>query len=329
VIPKKLRKHEPSYVSRYWLTGQILHKIGLRSGEKVLDGGGHGSLLPYFVNSDVHILDLPKSKEKNYIQASALDMPLNDNSFPFVVSCDVLEHIPSGERSTFLMELIRVAEDSVILSAPFSTPEVTEAELSANNFYKDVTGHEHRWLEEHIAYGLPTEQETAEQLKKMGVHFQIIRHNSIVAWEIILKYHLLSATKGSDDISNVLTDLYEYYYDFCMQNDFGKHSYRTTFVISKRSKHKRLEWSNVSDTVESQLDTRSRIISKIIELDGDRFFQINQKYLKMIQEYKERNMESMREIAALKKNLSRVHSSISWRITSPLRLLRAFLGKVK
>ena len=159
-IPNDLIHKEPTFVIRYWLVAEIISMLtdGKYDTNKILDVGGNGSLLPEFLNKKIDILDLPDNDYENYIQASALDMPFKDNAYDVVTSCDVYEHIPKEDRDRFIEELLRVGKDYIVLCGPMHKPESAKIERRTNDFFKDIFGREHPWLEEHINYGLPKEE---------------------------------------------------------------------------------------------------------------------------------------------------------------------------
>ena len=91
--------------------------------QKILDVGGEG-FLPYFIDATVVSVNV-KDREILY---NGERLPFEDSSFDAVVSLDTLEHLPKGRRVEFCTEMVRVARDVVILSAPLGTPEHVEFE---------------------------------------------------------------------------------------------------------------------------------------------------------------------------------------------------------
>jgi SAM-dependent methyltransferase len=239
-LPEKLAAEEPTHVSRYWLTGsfidQLAQQFGLKN-PKILDVGGLNGLLSDFGFKERIELDVQPIQKPNYVQGSALSMPFKDNSFDFVVACDVFEHIPTEDRQQFLKELYRVAKHSVILCAPFNTPGVPEAESWANNFYKSLSGQDHPWLIEHINNGLPREAEVEDFLSSERAHFVKARHLSLENWRLILRLDLLRAIFGNNNILQTHAHIvYNQYLKNECAKDFNENSYRTFYILSKNGR---------------------------------------------------------------------------------------------
>lgn len=84
-----------------------------------------------------------------FVQASATMLPFADKSFDFAISIDMMEHIGPRYREKVMSELNRVAWNTLI-SFP-SGAAAAAADRKALKYY----GEAHRWLQEHIAFGLP------------------------------------------------------------------------------------------------------------------------------------------------------------------------------
>src|SRR5438874_325594 len=71
----------------------------------VLDVGGYKCVTKQFHPGDkVTILDVFDVEEDDYIKGDGTAMDLDDNSYDFVVSFDVFEHIPRNKREVFVAE---------------------------------------------------------------------------------------------------------------------------------------------------------------------------------------------------------------------------------
>lgn len=104
-------------------------------------------------------------KGKRFIQGDALHLPFADRSIDVVAALDVLEHIAPHERKACIEEICRVASHSVIISAPFSSPEIERADKSLFDSIKRIYGIEHRQLKEHLEKGLPKKETISGWLK--------------------------------------------------------------------------------------------------------------------------------------------------------------------
>lgn len=125
----------------------VLRRCGLRAGQSVLDvGGGAGELAAFIPEARYFLAD----KASNGIDGAAVPPELGQ--FDFVVSCHVLEHVPPGERSAFIDDLLRRARTAIILQNPFGRADDHETERLA--LIVDITGA--AWAREHLECTLPT-----------------------------------------------------------------------------------------------------------------------------------------------------------------------------
>lgn len=170
--------------SRQYQANAIIN--GLRpKGQKltILDVGGYKGRTADFLPEDtVTILDLYDVKDKNYVQGSALEMPFEDKSFDYVLSFDVLEHIPAGQRQRFFDECNRVAKFGVVICAPHKTPANERAEAGLNDLYKHLHDKPHEWLREHIEYGIPDFAKLEAYVNKKGLHTARFYSNKVQLW---------------------------------------------------------------------------------------------------------------------------------------------------
>jgi len=103
-------------------------------------------------------------------------LPFEDDAFEVAVSLDVLEHIPGPERHRHFSELVRVARRKVILCCPLGTPQHIAAEDELAGWYRDTAGESHRFLQEHLDTGLPSEPELEELAGASGHPFELRFH---------------------------------------------------------------------------------------------------------------------------------------------------------
>lgn len=241
VDTNKYSEIDPTYISRYLLQAGILRAYqqhqGAKKKLKVLDVGGSGSILTQFVDVDLTIIDILPNKDKfsNYVQGSALAMPFADKSFDVVLSCDVLEHIPKNDREKFLKECVRVTKDLVIVAAPFNLKGVRDAEVVANDYYKKMTGEDHRWLFEHLLDELPSLQQAGLILGKNGLEYDHFSHTALNNWQLVTRTGFLLAHNGNRlEFVEHVKKINKYYLENIMSTDFSKTGYRTFIVASKK-----------------------------------------------------------------------------------------------
>jgi|GEM_PF-1898897 len=177
---------------------------------KVLDVGGYkGRTADFLANDNVTVLDLFDVEEPGYIKGSALDMPFEADSFDFVMSFDVLEHIPAEKRKTFVKECSRVAKRGVIISAPHRTLANQRAEHILNDLYVGLQGEPHRWLKEHIEYVIPDFTKVEADIQKQGLHAVAFPSNKLNLWVAMQQPIFLNSKHPM--AAEKLLELNEYY----------------------------------------------------------------------------------------------------------------------
>ena len=157
VLPR--RSHYWEYYGRLkFASDQILsHHLDQYT---VLDVGGAtgNNLLEKFGVKNVTTLDV---KEGADIVASAAQIPVQDNSFDFVTSLDMMEHVRQDLRSKVVDEMIRVSKICVAIIAPIKSPE--------NMWAEDlVLSYRHAdFLQEHKEQGLVDFDQIENQLNHL------------------------------------------------------------------------------------------------------------------------------------------------------------------
>jgi hypothetical protein len=126
----------------------------LGSPVRVLDVGGLPGQLDSFL-PDSSVLAVNVTPPADLI-VDRDGLPFKDATFPGVTSLDVLEHIPPGDRRRFVHEMLRVCGGRLVLCCPLGSPEHTQAEEEVHAWYRERSGEDHPWLEEHLSLGLPT-----------------------------------------------------------------------------------------------------------------------------------------------------------------------------
>jgi hypothetical protein len=129
-------------------------------------GGVAGDLEAFLPRSRVIALNV--GDENADVHFDGKRIPFEDDAFDAAVSLDVLEHIGPAGRAEHLSELRRVARGPVVACCPLGTSEHVAAERELAGWYRELTASGHRFLEEHLVTGLPTEAELREAADSAG-----------------------------------------------------------------------------------------------------------------------------------------------------------------
>ena len=230
---------------RYRIIGELIQAIRFKDKLRILDVGGniesiHYSVLKKFLpNDNVVVLDKAKNNYKDYIQADALSLPFDQGEFDFVVSADVLEHIPIDARERFLEEQLRVAKEGILLAAPFYSKEVIEAEMVAAAFYNSLFKKTHRWLSEHKRFTLPQMSWFESFLVQHDLYFKKFLHNHIPYWILMICVHFYTEFNGSEIKRLNIID--KFYNSFVLPYDKKSPAYRYAYFITRRKLQKNIE----------------------------------------------------------------------------------------
>lgn len=113
--------------SKRWMSYWYQIKEVLESTpERVLViGKGNGLVSAYLKIRGLNVATLDNDKSLGPdIEASVLNMPIDDNSFDVVLCAEVLEHLPYSEFNKALSEVKRVAKNRAIISLPHFGPAI-------------------------------------------------------------------------------------------------------------------------------------------------------------------------------------------------------------
>jgi len=147
---------------------------------KILEvGSGVKGITPYipFKITGVDVsFDGEIAENLHPVCLSGAGLPFPDNSFDYVISVDMLEHVSEDERPSVITELLRVASKRVFLAVPCG--KLAEAhDRFLDELYQRVKGERYHFFQEHVENGLPTKEKLERCInisaEKMGVRIRL------------------------------------------------------------------------------------------------------------------------------------------------------------
>jgi ubiquinone/menaquinone biosynthesis C-methylase UbiE len=223
------------YSRQKWVSEIINY---FRNGKKtfrILDVGGYkGKTTEFHPEDKVTICDLYDVDEKGYVKGDGRKLPFKDGEFDFVVTFDTYEHVPRNDRKKFIEELNRVSVNGVILAAPFDDDyhNVSEVEISLNNYHISLYKKDHQWLKEHIDYRIPHRSELDKLVKGLGLKEYSFGSNRLDFW--ILMQTLYFSVDLDQELRERLDEVNNFYNRNLKHLDLPRESfaYRRIYFIS-------------------------------------------------------------------------------------------------
>ena len=160
---------------------------GEGKGYSLLEVGGYpGVIRDFLPEVKVLLLDRVRQPLQDYIIGDGSLLPLKDRSCDFVISVDVLEHIPPEKREAFIRELVRVGRKMVCLVFPCYSKEAVRAEKELESYFRKKFGLESEFLTEHRQYGLPKFEEVNRIAKKMNLPYLAYPSSHVFRWFMMM-----------------------------------------------------------------------------------------------------------------------------------------------
>ena len=175
---------------RYALAADVLGRIGVRDGPLLDVGGtmggeqGHLAWTGDFLRGhEVTVIDGRAADYPEHM-ARPVDerLPFEDGAFATVLSQDVLEHVPPTAREAWLEEVWRVTGRYLLLTCPWNTPGVAEADRSLFVRIAADHGYEHGFLSEHLEYGHPDLEATRRFFEERGATCVTLPSGHLGTW---------------------------------------------------------------------------------------------------------------------------------------------------
>lgn len=181
------------HYQRYAAATHLLQALNLQ-GARILEVGANrqrllGQFLPSasLLYTDLHA----EGDEKDFVVADATALPFADQAFDAVVSLDVIEHIPAHLRARAISEMARVAGKAVIVGFPPDRPWVQQAEVVANERWRELFGEDYVWLQEHKELGLVDTAEVVESFEAAGLQVQRFGQGNATLWSSLMGAHFI------------------------------------------------------------------------------------------------------------------------------------------
>jgi hypothetical protein len=345
---------------RYRIVADALEILRGEAGAlRILDvGGGEGAILRFLSGDEVTVLDLSDSPGvPGLVKGDATALPFDDESFDYVTSVDVYEHIEPGARERYLSELRRTARRGVLLAAPFDSEMVRAAERVANELHRSLYLAQNVWLGEHAANGLPRLEEAKGFFEERGDSVQVLPNGYIPHWLAMLCLTFYGSKLGGES-SDLFDEVNEFYNEFMYELDNAEPSYRHLLVslrgpaqanLDELASHKQdpegasrsLAFFSVLPIVldlntrlaqkegalarkEAQVNDLSRRLAELVRASDVRHLQGRLETEKQIRDYD----NVVRQRDDLQQQLAGITGSRAWWVLTALHKLRVGIGRV-
>ena len=201
--------------------------------------------LPYddILFSDIKLTDEMKM-DPAFVQIDGTAIPFADQAFDFVIALDVLEHIHGNMREKFSAETFRVSRFGALLSFPYCSNEILNAESRINSFYRGIDGNDFIWLKEHIENGLPNINEIDQIIQKYVDYSFSFYHGSVQVWETLQYFQLYAYF--APEVLQYIKCINLYYNTYLYKKDVHGSCYRIFYVMSRSDV---FDWQHYADTL--------------------------------------------------------------------------------
>lgn len=301
----------------------------------ILDVGGHkGQTTAFQYQDKVTILDVFDEVYENYVRGDATNMSFADNSFDFVTSFDVLEHIPREVRTAFVNEALRVSKRGVFIAAPADGADgaVTATETALNSYYQTLHGQEHRWLKEHIDYKIPTVDEMNELLQSDTRYVVSMPNNILSDWQVMQS--LIFASSKNSDLADLTSAATKRYNSVDHTVPVGQIGYRRIYFVTYDKKMHDTVSALIKNTQKKQ-DSSPLISQDLVTVIMDEASRVTSEHKKLQAVVSEQQLvhdQHVRSLEAtvrqLESDIHAIYTSSSWKVTNPLRSVRSAVKKV-
>jgi len=312
---------------RYFTVAKIVTGLtSLDSTLKVLEVGAnaHCGLQEFLPNADITFTDIdeqPVAEHVNFIQADATNLPFKDDEFDFVISTDVLEHVPAKLRKKFINECYRVAKVAFILACPIDNGETPQAESIANKSFKRLHGVDYIWLREHQLEGLPTIESIDEMVEGMAIPFFRFEHGRLDWWLPLMQMHFIKEAEA--ELRVTCSKMDEHYNRNLYQQDSGGACYRSFWVLGRDTLPDDClvitDQPSASSIAEMNVYQNICVATENMSFTTQRLHESLSLNKQEAEQVKQELEHAEHELVNLSAELQAIRESASWKITMPLR----------
>lgn len=162
-------------VDRYLRYAPVISILKRENFRNVLEVGSGNRGITAFWPQKVKGLDLKFSEEPatGYLGGeigTILNLPFHDGEYEAVICVDAIEHLKRAERERAIFEIIRVAGKLAVIAVPCG-PKAEKYDRKLYSIYKKKVKSYHKWMEEHLEYGLPSCDSLVTKIKNASSHY--------------------------------------------------------------------------------------------------------------------------------------------------------------
>jgi 2-polyprenyl-3-methyl-5-hydroxy-6-metoxy-1,4-benzoquinol methylase len=149
-----------------------------RPGLTLLDvGAGLGTLSNHlfqeFGFSVINIEISPKGSLRDLVVADGRALPFRNNTFDFVISSDVLEHVKQSDRGSFISELLRCSTQGIVIT--YSKIHRDNQSSSGVKIFEKLCINPPEWYLEHNYVEIVDDTLLMDEVKKSGAKIAEIK----------------------------------------------------------------------------------------------------------------------------------------------------------
>ncbi len=172
---------------RFKFVANLLKKTKVKT---ILDVGGDIGHLRYFLpKKKIVTADISDKADIKIKKTKKYKLPFKDKEFDAVVTIDTFQYVKKEQRKDFIKELLRVSEQYVIITAPFFSKSVVEAEKECNTFYKKIFKKDNRWFAITLKHGIPKFNELKNSIKDYS--YKVYSNGYLPRWKIMMKMNTI------------------------------------------------------------------------------------------------------------------------------------------